>query len=328
MVASTAGTSHTRCAWRPCHERAAVRPFVKALAVDEVKLARAVKPLIAEGDREMRRMRQKGMASNEALLQCSKGFSDKMMELCMAAVAARDERAVRLVHERGDDALRALRFLGVLDPPWLTWKSGKERGLADMLRRNLAETLPNREYQLRSRIVRTETAASYSASRLRPRDMASPVVEHVMSAADVARLRAGETLVLDPNPALLPPAGFAAAMADLLSVVKRGGAAKSANPCNQGSFHGMLHCDRTSPPLVPAHPCSPRLLPDFILAGRHAARQSERGRLARAGRAHVRAAAPARRAACHRRAAWMAPPARSPVDGAVRSVRGCTTRDE
>ena len=40
---------------------------------------------------------------------------------------------------------------------------------------------------------------------------------------------------------LLSRDGFAAAMADLLRIVrKRAGVTPSANPCNLGSFHGML----------------------------------------------------------------------------------------
>ena len=77
-------------------------------------------------------------------------------------------------------------------------------------------------------------------------DLASPAVNHVISASDVARLRSGECLVLDPNPALLSASGFAAAMADLMGVVNRKGVAESHNPCNKGSFHGMLPVNPSS----------------------------------------------------------------------------------
>ena len=153
----------------------------------------------------------------------------------MQAVLERDRRAIKLADERGGPALEALRKLGVLDPPWRRWKRGEERKVVHQLADNLDETRPNREYSLRSRLVRTETAANYTSTRLRPRDLALPTVERVLTAHDVARLRDGETLVLDPHPALLPPEGFTACMADLLRIVKSGtGAMRSGNPCNEG----------------------------------------------------------------------------------------------
>ena len=241
MSATAGRSSRSRGEFRPFLERAALRPYVQQLVIDEAALEQAVKPLMAEGDRAMRRKRQQGMQHNEALLQASRWFSDKMGELCMAAVLARDQRAVKLVHEHGSEAIFALRTLGILDPPWLKWKRGEEKRVASQLAANLDETRPNREYQIRARVVRNQTSGSYGEQRLRPRDMASPAVEHVLSSADVAKLRSGECLVLDPNPALLPPAGFAAALADLLDIVRQQrGVAKSNNPCNLGSWHGML----------------------------------------------------------------------------------------
>ena len=218
-----------------------------ALAIDERAIAVQIKPQLAKGDRVMKRLRQEGMPHQEALLKCSRDFQDYMLEVCMAAVLARDKRAVQLVRERGGEAVHALRLLGALDPPWKTWRRGDSaERLAHEFADNLDETRPTREYALRSRIVRVETAAGYTKSRLRPRDLASPTVQHVISASDVARLRSGECLVLDPNPALLPPSGFAAAMADLMGVVRRRGVAESINPCNKGSFHGMLPVNPSS----------------------------------------------------------------------------------
>ena len=195
----------------------------------------------------MKRLRQEGMPHQEALLKCSRAFQDYIGEICMAAILARDKRAVQLVLERGGEAVHALRVLGALDPPWRVWRRGDSaERLAHEFGDNLDQTRPNREYSMRSRIVRVETAAGYSKSRLRPRDLASPAVNHVISASDVARLRSGECLVLDPNPALLSASGFAAAMADLMGVVNRKGVAESHNPCNKGSFHGMLPVNPSS----------------------------------------------------------------------------------
>ena len=245
MVQSTSSRSRDRGEFRAFSERAAIRPYAGSLSIDERPLARAVKPLLAEGDRVMRQLRTRGLPQSEALLQCSKGFSDAMCELCMAAVLARDQRAVQLVRDRGVEALSALRTLGALDPPWMTWQRDEGRAAREGAARDLASALDatraNREYALRSRIVRTQTADNYSASRFRPKDLASSSVSHVLTAADVGRLRNGETLVLDPTPALLTRDGFVAAMADLLAIVRRrAGVTESTNPCNLGSYHGML----------------------------------------------------------------------------------------
>ena len=241
MMTSATSSRRPRGDFRPSLAKAALRPYVEALAIDEAALARRVKPLLAEGDKKMRQMRLLGTPSSEALLACSREFSDKMTELCLAAVVARDQRAVQLVRDRRGEALLALRTLGVLDPPWATWRRGDESRAARELGESLDASRAQREYAIRSRIVRTQTSADYGTSRLRPSALASPLVEHVISAADVARLRRGETLVLDPDPALLPGAGFQAAMDELLSIVKRGqGGTESNNPCTQGSYHGML----------------------------------------------------------------------------------------
>ena len=220
---------------------------VAALAIDETIISSKIKPQLAKQDLVMKRLRQEGMPHQEALLKCSRAFQDYIGEICMAAILARDKRAVQLVLERGGEAVHALRVLGALDPPWRVWRRGDSaERLAHEFGDNLDQTRPNREYSMRSRIVRVETAAGYSKSRLRPRDLASPAVNHVISASDVARLRSGECLVLDPNPALLSASGFAAAMADLMGVVNRKGVAESHNPCNKGSFHGMLPVNPSS----------------------------------------------------------------------------------
>ena len=224
-----------------------MRSYIDALHIDEKALAGAVKPLLKAQDGDFRAKLSRGVPHNEALLESSRAFNEQMQQLCFQAVLERDRRAVKLADERGTPALEALRKLGALDPPWRRWTRGEERTVVRELAQNLDETRPNREYVLRSRIVRTETSDNYSSSRLRPRDLALPAVEHVLSAHDVARLRGGETLVLDPNPALLPPEGFAACMTELLRIAKSGsGATRSDNPCNVGSFHGMLPVEPTS----------------------------------------------------------------------------------
>ena len=73
--------SHSRSSFRPFLERACLRHYVAELEIDERPIARAVKPLLKEGDVEMRKMRQKGVQYNEAMLQCSRVFSDKMVSI-------------------------------------------------------------------------------------------------------------------------------------------------------------------------------------------------------------------------------------------------------
>ena len=93
-------------------------------------------------------------------------------------------------------------------------------------------------------ILRTQSQKGYLKTRARPSDYALPAVSHMLRGCDVERLRNGATLVLDPEPALLTPDQMAAAHADLMRVVHgRGGVVQSTNPCNQGSYHGMLPID-------------------------------------------------------------------------------------
>ena len=159
--------SHARCSFRSFTEQASLRSYIDALHIDEKALAGAVKPLLKAQDGDFRAKLSRGVPHNEALLESSRAFNEQMQQLCFQAVLERDRRAVTLADERGTPALEALRR-GALDPPWRRWTRGEERTVVRELAQNLDETRPNREYVLRSRIVRTETSDNYSSSRLRP----------------------------------------------------------------------------------------------------------------------------------------------------------------
>ena len=195
--------------WRPFRERAALRAFDAAQQVDERALRAKVKPLLKEGDVAMRAQMVRGVGHNEALLQNSKAFNDKMGAICNAAMEERDVRVCAIAKEHGADGLAALRVLGAIVPPWLRWKPKETRAACRELAETLDSTRPNREFELRSRVVRLETAQSYGNQRTKPSHLALRSVDHVISAADVANLRAGRTLVIDPQPALITPAAMA-----------------------------------------------------------------------------------------------------------------------
>lgn len=227
--------------WRPFRERAALRAFDAAQQVDERALRAKVKPLLKEGDVAMRAQMVRGVGHNEALLQNSKAFNDKMGAICNAAMEERDVRVCAIAKEHGADGLAALRVLGAIVPPWLRWKPKETRAACRELAETLDSTRPNREFELRSRVVRLETAQSYGNQRTKPSHLALRSVDHVISAADVANLRAGRTLVIDPQPALITPAAMASVHAELSRIVAAGRqVTRSANPCNDGSYHGML----------------------------------------------------------------------------------------
>lgn len=235
----------SRGSQRALHDRASLRPFLAALAIDEASLAAHVKPLLTKHEKVFKANLGKGVPHQEALLQCSRQFQDEFSTLCYAALVQRDQRILALLNQpkaAAAEALRAIQVLGALVPPWQQWKPGEEKRVVRELEAALDETRSTREHNLRSNLVRSQTTDAYSSSRFRPRQLHLPgVVEHVLSAADVARLRAGETLVLDPEPALLAPNAMATAMADLMRLVRsKSGVLPSRNPCNTGSFHGML----------------------------------------------------------------------------------------
>ena len=74
--------SHSRQAWRPFRERAGVRDAVRVLDVDEAALRSLVAPTLKAADAAMKAQLMRGVAHNEALLQNSKVFNDKMAERC------------------------------------------------------------------------------------------------------------------------------------------------------------------------------------------------------------------------------------------------------
>ena len=84
-----------------------------------------------------------------------------------------------------------------------------------------------------------------TVTHVAPRALAVPgAVDHVLSAADVARLRLGDALVIDPDPELLPPEAMRSAMDDLMRLARgKSAVVPSHNPCNKGSFHGLLPVD-------------------------------------------------------------------------------------
>ena len=249
--------SRSRGDWRAFRDRAYLRPYVAAVHVDEEALRKVVQPTMADCERAMKQLITRGVNHNEALLKSSHEFNGLMTDKCMAAVLERDRRIVRLADAHGAAALYAMRQLGILHPPWLSWSPSSAtasstasaaktapaavRRAVDELASTLDATRATREYSLRSNVVRTQSEKGYTKTRGRPADYALPAVRHVLSAGDVRQLREGAVLVLDPNPQLLPPDLMAVAQADLMRVVRGGGGViASANPCNKGSFHGML----------------------------------------------------------------------------------------
>jgi len=228
---------------RSCHrhprERAFLRDFVLATYVDEGALSALVKPLLKEQERVMLEDMQH-MTQAEALQSASMKFNDIMASHCMRALEERDTRVERIANDRGAEALRAFRLIGALEPPWVEWKLSTVRYAVKEFVASLHQTRPNREYSLRARVVRTVTEEKYSQQRMAPHMYALNEVRHVITQRDVEKLRAGSTLVLDPNPPLLSDSAMRSAHADLVQHVRKGGVMLSHNPCNAGSYHGML----------------------------------------------------------------------------------------
>lgn len=203
------------------------------MRIDEARLISLVPPKLQKQEAALHRLRQR-MAHAEALQITCKEFNDEMVDACMRAVVDRDDRLLRCCSGREAVTLRALRRLGLLEPPWAAAASVRE------LAESLDTSRSQREFQLRARVVRTATDATYTKQRSPPRSLALPDVGHVISAEQTALLRTGTALVLDPNPPLLSPAAMREAHADLKAHVARGGVMLSHNPCNAGSHHGFL----------------------------------------------------------------------------------------
>ena len=338
-MSSIAPRSRAAQSWRPSSERASIRPYTAAIEIDETPLRKLVKPLLAEQDRSMRQMMSRGMQQNEALLANSKAFSDAMMGHCMRAMLERDRRVIGLAKKDGARALRALRALGALEPIDLKWRDGREAAAIEQFAAELDASRAMREYSLRSRVVRVETAQGYSKTRVRLQELSLPSVHHVISCEDVARLRGGQTLVIDPVPALLSDEALSVAHKDLMRLVQGSGAVvRSENPCNLGSCKEA--CDAAMPALLRsshaaarranlrggiAHGLLGRCVCDewyLQCRSRHAPCQLCSGKGYGASLAHVRAHPQVFSAASARRALRLAAPPCCAVDDAARLLSG------
>lgn len=176
---------------------------------------------------------------HQALQTCCTEFNDRMQRACAQRLERVDARLLELARAGGPAGLRALWLTGAVEPGWASQGAPVGDEL-DKVATALDWSRPAREFNLRSRVVRTATSASYAKSTVDPTAYALPGLEHVLSSSDVARLRAGEALVIDPWPRLLTPAQMAMAHEDLMRLAAAGGVMLSKNPCNEGASHGML----------------------------------------------------------------------------------------
>ena len=226
--------SRHACSWRTSRELPAARACTAAACVDEAALESVA---AAQLQQMSDRLRALGGGAQATQQVCGE-YNRRMEEICAAAIAARDAAVVAMARG-GNGAVRALQRQGLLDPPWLDWLERSPASAATELARALGRSLPSREYTLRARVVRAASAPQYSALRP-PAQFARADVARAISAADAAALRAGEPLVIDPKPPFLPPDALRQVREELLARVRGGGALRSQNPCNTGSYHGML----------------------------------------------------------------------------------------
>ena len=230
-------SSRSRCSWRRLRDTASVRPLHAAAQLNEAPLRALAVEALRTQETRMRELLQT-QPHHQALQTCCTEFNDRMQRACMQQLERVDTRLLELARAAGPAGLRALWVVGALEPGWAAScaPSNDLDKVADALR----WSRPAREFNLRSRVVRTATSVSYAKSTVDPTAYTLPGLDHVLSSSDVARLRAGEALVIDPWPRLLAPAQMAMAHEDLMRLAAAGGVMLSKNPCNEGASHGML----------------------------------------------------------------------------------------
>ncbi len=257
-----AARSKAHASWRRRGSQPRLAGAAATVAIDEPTLVATVGEALTRQDAVLTELRAK-LPFAQAVQQAAGAFHAKVRAACLAAVAASDSAILRFVSASGrkHERLRLLQQLGALEPPWLSFtEKSADRALAE-LRACLEASREARGYKLGQRIVREVTEARAtnrgSASGYRPpRELSMPgLLDHVISADDVARMRGGAALVIDPSPALMPPKAMAAAIADIRRVCDEF-LLPSPSPCNRGAFTQNLAwaCPPEADPLRLAPP--------------------------------------------------------------------------
>ena len=250
-----------RCtsSWRARSEQPRNATLTPVVAVNEPALRYIVGTLIHHYFREVEELEEQHQKTPQTVEACSKKYEELMRERCATVLKTRDERLIAYVRREGADGLRAVQLAGALDPAWLSLENGNTA--SSQLAANLDASRGSRQDALFDRVLGHVRTHKKLLERLPPHDLGLDGLGHVISRSEAHELRQGKPLVLDPDPALLPPDQMREAMEDLLACVLGGYGMPSNNRSaerrqNDGfriAFQMLLACVAAVGTLLPTN---------------------------------------------------------------------------
>jgi len=183
--------------------------------------------------------RQQRVSYAVAQQEARQDFATDVIRICAQELLGRDGRILEVAAQQSDGVF-LLQRLGKLEPPWMQWRHLPLRAALETLATSLDSTREVRAHGLGQRLAREVSACrGRTGGGKPPRELALADAQALLSAADVQRLRAGEPLVLDPQPAWLAPSALREAAAELWQSLRASGVDSSA-ACNTGALHSSL----------------------------------------------------------------------------------------
>jgi hypothetical protein len=228
----------SRSEWRALRERSLLKKLLAAASVEESAVLSEIDGALTRQDKTVSERLERLGAMEAAMQEARLAFAADVRAITERVMCARDMCLLEAAASRGHDGLHGLRLLGELNPPWMVWE---ELAAADGAReafKRLAAALEQTRVA-RSHALAQTLASEVSARRGRhggqrpPRMLAHADVGAVLTARDVAHLRAGGWLDVPPGaPFLLSPAAMREVERDLRAHVSVSGA-ESTSSCNQ-----------------------------------------------------------------------------------------------
>ena len=211
-VPTTAMTPRSTCtsasrrasSWASTSDLPSLRELRRAAALDEAKLIEETGVILTRADNLMTELREK-MPFERAAQEAAAKWKADTGRLFSDAIHARDTRIIDLLfggkhsEQTWKLNLRSAQCLGLLEPPWL-FSDGLPTSLfaaAQELTAGLESTQPKRSYALLRQCVREVSERRNLNQVIGPVRFQRPEAARVLGATEVARLRAGQPLVLD-----------------------------------------------------------------------------------------------------------------------------------
>jgi len=221
----------------------------RAALVDEAAIRQAIAASLHEQHELLKALRVKH-SYEIAVRMTTENFTAHVGETCSAIVGRRDCALIEAIVKASDvnDAMEVASRLRLLTPSTLKWRGERPPDFLQAFADGLDATRHRRQHDIGQRIVREIMVEQQHlgvfgehGGMLTPASLTTPSARGMLSSAEVARLRAGEAIVLDPpqssprpHPAL-SDACMRIVHADLMRLTRLAAHA-SSSPCNSGAL--------------------------------------------------------------------------------------------